>query len=145
MNIWALNKKVKFSSGEREFLTRNEACRIATCKDGIPHVVPVSYIFMNDAFYFATDYGTKKLENIKANGNLALTVDVYSSLANKAVCVQGHPRLIESGSEFKKLYDVFYSRFEWVRQDPWNSGEAPFIEVVPYNKVSWGLERHGRA
>lgn len=139
MNIRTL-KKVKFSAAEREFLAKNEACRIATCKNDIPHVVPVSYLFLNAAFYFATDYGTKKLENIKANRNLALTVDVYSSIANKAVCVQGHPRLIESGSEFKKLYDLFYSKFDWVRQNPWKSGEAPFVEVVPYSKVSWGID-----
>jgi hypothetical protein len=26
-----------------------------------------------------------------------------------------------------------------VRDDPWGEGEAPFLKVVPKNKVSWGL------
>jgi nitroimidazol reductase NimA-like FMN-containing flavoprotein (pyridoxamine 5'-phosphate oxidase superfamily) len=132
--------KIRFSAKEREFLSRNEACRIATCRNDVPHVVPVSYLFKDDAFYFATDYGTKKLENLKANRNVALTVDVYSSVGNKAVCIQGHTSLIELGSEFVKLYDLFYSKFEWVRRSPWKPGEAPFVKVVPFAKVSWGLE-----
>jgi nitroimidazol reductase NimA-like FMN-containing flavoprotein (pyridoxamine 5'-phosphate oxidase superfamily) len=133
-------KKVRFSAKEREFLSRNEACRVATCKNNIPHVVPVSYVFIDGAFYFATDYGTRKLENIEANKNLALTVDIYSSVGNKAVCIQGHTNTIESGPEFKKLYDLFHSKFEWVRESPWKPGEAPFVKVIPYAKVSWGLD-----
>lgn len=118
----------------------NEACRVATCMNNVPHVVPVSYIFENDAFYFATDYGTKKLENIKENGIVALTVDIYSSVGNRAVCIQGHTKVIESGPEYKRLYKVFQKKFEWVRNAPWNEGEAPFVEVIPYTKVSWGIE-----
>lgn len=133
-------KKVRFSAAENEFLSRNEACRVATCKDDVPHIVPVSYVFKEGNFYFATDYGTKKLENLKANPRLALTVDIYSSVGNKAVCVQGDTELIESGAHFETLYDLFHSKFEWVRKDPWNPGEAPFVKVVPYAKVSWGLD-----
>lgn len=133
-------KKVAFSGKEANFLVRNEVCRVATCKNSIPHVVPVSYVFENGRFYFATDYGTKKLENIEANGKLALIVDVFDARSNKAVCVQGRTRIIETGSEFAKLYKTFYHKFEWVRSDPWKAGEAPFVEVIPFNKVSWGLE-----
>ena len=139
MNI-SLLRKIRFSPAERDFLIRNEACRIATCRNNVPHVVPVSYVFENNSFYFASDYGTKKLENIKTNGKLAMTVDEYSSLGNKAVCIQGNAKLIESGPEFKRLYKTFNQRFEWVRREPWKEGEAPFIEVVPYTKVSWGLK-----
>lgn len=131
--------KVTFSKAERDFLVRNEACRIATCHDSIPHVVPVSYVFKDGIFYIATDYETKKYENIKENGNVALVVDVYNSVGNKAVCVQGRAEIIEKGKEFARLYKIFYQRFEWVRQDPWEEGEAPFLKVIPTGKVSWGL------
>jgi nitroimidazol reductase NimA-like FMN-containing flavoprotein (pyridoxamine 5'-phosphate oxidase superfamily) len=131
---------ITFSKAEQEFLARNEACRIATCHDNIPHVVPVSYVFEDGAFYIATDYETKKYENIKENNRIALTVDVYSSVGNKAVCVQGTVKVIEKGSEFERLYKIFQKRFEWVRRDPWDEGEAPFLKVTPTNKVSWGLK-----
>ena len=133
-------KKVRFSKKEIRFLTRNEACRLATCANDIPHVVPVSYLFNEGHFYFATDYGTKKLDNLKANGRLAIVVDVYGSAGNKAVCIQGEAEIIESGSEFSRLYDIFHRKFDWVRENPWKPGEAPFVKVIPFSKVSWGIE-----
>ena len=131
---------VRFTSGEVDFLTQNEACRLATCHDDIPHVVPVSYLFEDGVFYFAADLETRKLENIKANGRVALTVDIYSSKGNRAVCVQGKAELIERGSEFARLYKSFHKKFAWVRADPWKEGEAPFVKVVPTNKTSWGMK-----
>ena len=130
---------ITFSQAERDFLSSNEACRIATCRDGIPHVVPVSYIVEDDSFYIATDYGTKKYNNIKHNKRVALVVDVYSSVGNSAVCVKGTAEIVENGEEFARLYKIFHDRFEWVRLDPWKEGEAPFLKVTPINKVSWGL------
>lgn len=130
---------LKFTKAETEFLLRNEACRVATCHDDIPHVVPVSYVFEDGFFYFAADLETRKLENIKKNGRVAVAVDVYGP-SNRAVCVQGGAEIIGRGSEFARLYKIFHKRFAWVRQDPWKEGEAPFIRVVPTTKVSWGLE-----
>lgn len=130
---------VRFSKAEVDFLVQNEACRVATSHDDIPHVVPVSYVFEDGAFYFAADLETRKLENIKANNRVALTVDVYNSKGNRAVCVQGKADLIEGGSEFARLYKIFEKKFAWVRADPWKEGEAPFVRVTPTNKVSWGM------
>jgi uncharacterized protein len=132
--------KVTFSHAERDFLTRNEACRVATCYDGAPHIVPVSYIFEDGTFFIATDYETRKYENIRHNKRAALVVDIYSSVANRAVCVQGIAEIIEKGQEFARLYRIFHDRFEWVRHDAWKEGEAPFVKITPTNKVSWGLE-----
>jgi nitroimidazol reductase NimA-like FMN-containing flavoprotein (pyridoxamine 5'-phosphate oxidase superfamily) len=132
--------KVTFTKAEREFLDNNEACRVATCHDNIPHVVPVSYIFEDGIFIFATDYETKKYENIHKNNRVALVVDVYSSVGNKAVCVQGIAELVEKGKEFARIYKIFDERFEWVRSNPWKEGEAPFIRLTPTNKASCGLK-----
>jgi uncharacterized protein len=129
--------KVSFSKSETDFLTKTEACRLATCHDGIPHVVPVSHIFENASFFIATDYKTRKYENVKRIKTAALVVDLYSSVGNSAVCVQGTAETIESGDEFSRLYKKFHDRFEWVRLAPWKEGEAPpFVKVTPTNKVS---------
>jgi nitroimidazol reductase NimA-like FMN-containing flavoprotein (pyridoxamine 5'-phosphate oxidase superfamily) len=106
----------------------------------VPHVVPVSYIFEDDTFYIATDYETKKYENIKNNNRIALAVDVYSPVNNKAICVQGTAEIIEKGEEFARIYKIFNDRFEWVRRDAWEEGEAPFVKITPTNKISWGLQ-----
>lgn len=133
-------KKIKFTVKEMEFLSNNEGCRIATVSpDNTPHITPVSYIFQNDMLYFATDYDTKKYKNLKQNPNIALVVDIYS-LKNSAIIIQGKVDFIEQGIKFQKLYEIFDRKFEWVRADPWKEMEAPFVQVEPYKKVSWGLD-----
>ena len=135
------NNKVKFTKNEEQFLLENEACRVATSHDDIPHITPVTYIYENGFFFMATDYNTRKYKNLKLNKNIALAVDIYnSSVENKAVIIQGTVDIIERGEEFKKLYQKFDKKFEWVRNDPWKEDEAPFIKVTPFSKISWGLD-----
>lgn len=128
---------LNFSDKELEFINRNEVCRLATCYNSKPHVVPVCYIFLNGYFYIATDYDTRKFKNIARNRNVCLVIDVYKP--NRAVMVEGIAEVIEQGEEFKQVYPIFYERFVWVRKDPWKEGEAPFIKVKPLHKVSWGI------
>jgi nitroimidazol reductase NimA-like FMN-containing flavoprotein (pyridoxamine 5'-phosphate oxidase superfamily) len=133
------SKQVEFTRKEVSFLLENAVCRVATSHNDIPHIVPVNYIYENNYLYFATDYATRKYHNLQKNKRIAVTIDVYnSSVDNRAVVIQGLSELIERGEEFKRLYKIF-EKFEWVRNNPWGEGEAPFIKVQPSNKVSWGL------
>lgn len=128
---------IKFTPKEIKFLKKNEGCRIATSLNDVPHIVPVSYYFENGYFYFATDYDTKKYANLKKNKNIAISVDIYSPGRHKAVIVQGTASFIERGIQFKRLYDIFYKRFAWVRATPWGENEAPFVKITPKKKFSW--------
>ncbi len=128
---------IKFTSKETKFLKENEGCRIATSLNDVPHIVPVSYYFENGYFYFATDYDTKKYANLKRNKNIAISVDIYSPGKHRAVVVQGTASFIEKGTEFKRLYDIFYKKFAWVRATPWEENEAPFVKITPKKKSSW--------
>ena len=47
------------------------------------------------------------------------------------------------GQNLKKIYDIFYKKFKWVRKDPWVENEAPFLKIIPSNKVTWGLKENG--
>ena len=132
---------IKLKRIEELFLKENEICRVATSYDDIPHVTTVNYCYVSHFIYFATDYDTRKYRNLEKNRNAAIIVDYYkSSIANKAVLIQGTAEFIESGKEFRKLYRIFKRRFDWVRNDTWNEGEAPFIKIIPRSKVSWGLK-----
>jgi uncharacterized protein len=125
---------------ERKFLLENEVCRLSTSHDDIPHVAPVAYLFENGTITFVTDYGTRKFRNLEVNKNVSVVVDVYNpSGENKGVFLQGKAVIIERGEEFKRLYLLFNRRFEWVRKKPWKEGEAPFVRLNAFNKVSWGL------
>lgn len=132
-------KAVSFSRNEIQFLRSNEICRVATCKNNLPHVTPVSYIFNDGKFYFATDYNTVKYANLKKNNRISLVIDTVQNNKNIAIVTMGIAKFIHSGKKFENLYDLFYDRFEWVREDPWKQGEAPFVMVIPKSKVSWGI------
>ena len=130
----------EFSSKELEFLKNNEAARIATSQKDIPHVKPVSFVFYKDNIWIATDYNTRTFKNIKSNPNTSIVVDIYKSGNHKAVCAQGRTEIVENGSEFKEIYDIFYEKFDWVKREPWKENEAPFLKFVLKSKVSWGLD-----
>jgi len=129
-----------FNKKEQKFLLENEVCRVSTSHNEVPHVTPVAYIYEKNFLFFATDYETRKYKNLKVNNRIAASIDIYSSsIENKAVLVQGTADIIEKGREFRNLYQKFYKKFEWVRKDPWKEGEAPFIKIKTFNKISWGL------
>ncbi len=132
--------ELRYTKNEEKFLLENEACRMATSHNDIPHISPVTYIYKDGFFFIATDYNTRKYKNIKTNKKIALSVDIYdSSVENKAIIIQGDVDIIERGQEFKDLYQIFNARFEWVRRDPWKEGEAAFLKIKPFKKVTWGI------
>lgn len=131
---------IKFNQKEIDFLESLEEARIATSHNDIPHVKPVSFVFHNNMILVATDYNTRTYSNIKLNPNTGIVIDIYKSGNHKAICIQGKSEIVENGTEFKKLYDIFYKKFEWVRKEPWKENEAPFLKIVPKTKVSWGLK-----
>ena len=131
---------IEFNDKEIEFLNSIEEGRIATSHDDIPHVKPVSFVCNNGIILVATDYETRTFTNIKTNPNTSVVVDIYKSGNHKAVCIQGKTEIIENGKEFQEFYDIFYKKFEWVRKDPWKENEAPFLKIIPKNKVSWGIK-----
>jgi len=131
---------VSFSQKEVEFLNGIEECRIATSHANIPHVKPVSYLYEEGIIWIATDYDTRMYKNLQKNPKVALTIDVYKEGGHKAVCIQGSALILESGTEFSTIYEKFYEKFSWVRNDPWGENEAPIIQIVPYHKSSWGIK-----
>ena len=131
---------IEFNDKEIEFLNSIEEGRIATSHDDIPHVKPVSFVCNNGIILVATDYETRTFTNIKTNPNTSVVVDIYKSGNHKAVCIQGKTEIIENGKEFQEFYDIFYKKFEWVRKDPWKENEAPFLKIIPKNKVSRGIK-----
>ena len=134
------SQRINLKRSEESFLTQNEVCRVATSHKDIPHVTTVNYCYIDKFIYFATDYDTRKYRNLEQNRNIGIIIDNYSSsVNNQAVIIQGMVEFIERGNEFIKLYKIFDDRFDWVRNDPWKEGEAPFVKVIPRSKASWGL------
>lgn len=125
-----------FTSEQQAFLREHELCRLATVsKEGRPHVVPVIYALDGEDVVVATDYGTKKLSNLKENRRVALVVDEYHP--NRAIMVEGECEVFERGEEYMRLLRVLLGRFETYRKNPWGEGEAPILKVKPTKAVMW--------
>ena len=129
---------MKFNIEEERFLKDNEVGRLATIdRDGLPHVVPVCYIYGSGSLWIATDYETGKYRNLLSNNKVALVVDAgYDS--NRGILIQGRARIYKRGQEFRNIYAVFYKKFNWVRAAPWKEGEVPLIKIEPIHKACWG-------
>ena len=113
-------------------------CRFATAsRNGEPHVVPVSYVWDDNSAYIVTDYGTRKLKNLRENPQAAILVDAHGT--RNLLLISGPVEIIERGEEYRRLYKMFYSRLDWVKRDPWKEGEAPFVRISPAFKAGWGL------
>jgi nitroimidazol reductase NimA-like FMN-containing flavoprotein (pyridoxamine 5'-phosphate oxidase superfamily) len=130
---------VLLSPSETRFLASNECCRLSTCDRNRPHVVPVSYLFYQNCIYISTDYKTKKFTNIKKNPHICLVVDHYLPGNNKGLVLNGKATVVENGKKYYDIYKLFYKSFKWVRDDPWEQGEAPFLQIQFTSKSSWGL------
>ena len=130
---------IKFTQKEIEFLDSLEEARLATCHDDIPHVKPVSFIYHQNTILIATDYKTRSFQNIRKNPLASVVIDLYRSGGHKAILLQGKVTVIDTGEEFNSIYKLFYKKFKWVRDDPWQQKEAPFLKIIPNNKTSWGI------
>ncbi len=137
-NLKETTHLTKFSGAEIRFLEQNELCRFATAsKKGEPHVVPVSYVWHDGSPYIVTDYGTRKLKNLRENPHAAILVDTAGT--QKLLLISGPVSIIEKGEEYRKLYKIFHEKLDWVKRDPWKEGEAPFVKINTSFKAGWGL------
>ena len=59
-----------------KFLKSQKILRLATIDNrGIPHIVPVWYLYKNGIFYVGTNTSTKKVKNVKKNPKVSFCVD----------------------------------------------------------------------
>ncbi|HEX5458180.1 MAG TPA: pyridoxamine 5'-phosphate oxidase family protein [Candidatus Nitrosotalea sp.] len=60
-----------------KFLRSQKILRLATVDStGVPHIVPVWYMYWNDKFYVGTNTRTRKARNIRKNPKVSFCVDV---------------------------------------------------------------------
>jgi nitroimidazol reductase NimA-like FMN-containing flavoprotein (pyridoxamine 5'-phosphate oxidase superfamily) len=125
---------------ERGFLNSKDLCRLATAsRDATPFVSPVTYILSedDDHIIIATDYGTKKLKNLKENPKVSLVVDDYQP--NRGVIIHGDCTVLEKGPDYLRLLKLLFAGVKYYRENPWKEGEAPILDIAPRRIISWGL------
>lgn len=131
---------MRFTKKEIAFIQAQKVCRVSTISPkGWPQTTPVLHVFDGKAIYFATDFDTKKYENLKANNRISFVVDTYDRQPH-GITVQGTAEILERGDEFSYAYDLLVKAHEYYRANPFKECEAPIIKIVPARKSSWGIE-----
>ena len=133
-----LNKKVS------RLIARERVCRVATTgADGNPHVVPVCHVLVGDKIYFASGDDARKVENLRENPRVALTIDLYSDEWSRlaGVMIQGTTALIERGPRFKQVRARLYEKYPQYPDDAAiSTSDSVIVEVTPTHVFSWGLD-----
>lgn len=119
-------------------------CRVATMgHDGTPHLVPVCHVVADGKIYFASGNDGRKVQDLKANPRVAVTVDLYSDAwANlKGVMVQGTTTLIDKGPRFRKIRALLYRKYpQYPDEAALDESDSVVVEVTPIHVFSWGIE-----
>jgi nitroimidazol reductase NimA-like FMN-containing flavoprotein (pyridoxamine 5'-phosphate oxidase superfamily) len=98
------------------FLRENKLLSIATADaSGMPHVVPVGYVYKGNTFFLVTDRNSKKVKNMEVNNRVA--VAVYNEMGgdHRVFVGWGTAEIIEEKGymeDIKERYLEKYPSFE---------------------------------
>jgi nitroimidazol reductase NimA-like FMN-containing flavoprotein (pyridoxamine 5'-phosphate oxidase superfamily) len=124
-------------------LARERVCRVATtASSGMPHVVPVVHVLVDGKICFASERGATKVQHLRTNPHVAVTVDVYAEdwSGLRGVMVQGVAALIDRGPRFRKLRRLLYEKYpQYPAEAAVEEGDV-IVEITPRHAFAWGLD-----
>ena len=114
-------QEIKDKSIINEILNKAQICRIALCTNSSPYVIPINFIFKDDAIYFHSANEGKKIDIIKNNNNVCFQVETDVELIKsdkpckcgmKYLCVIGFGKafFVEKNEEKKKVLDAIMGK-----------------------------------
>ena len=119
-------------------------CRVATVDARRrPHTVPVCLVLADGKLYFASGKKARKVRNLRAVANVAVTVDLYADdwTQLKGVMLQGTTTIIEKGPRFRKIRKLLYAKYpQYPDMSAIEERDSVVVEVTPTNVFSWGLD-----
>lgn len=130
-----------------EFLARPILGRLATAsREGQPHVVPVWFLWEEDAVWISSYRSTRKVIDLERNPKCAIVVDVEEAIGGlSAVTLEGRAELVNTPvDKVKKRIEHIYIKYLGedgvLEKDPqeWlNSPENVLIKLTPTRIKTW--------
>ena len=126
-----------------KFLKSQKILRLVTIDaKGVPHIVPVWYLYKGKKFFIGTNTRTKKAKNLRKKKQVAFCVDVGVNAPNIiGVMGQGKAKLILKDSEVKKIAKTILLRYFKTLQNK-SAKELLdetdcIIEITPKKYANW--------
>jgi PPOX class probable F420-dependent enzyme len=135
---------VRLTKKVAKLLAYERVCRVATAgASGRPHLVPVVHVVAGDKIYFGSGDDGRKVQNLRDNPQVTVTVDLYSDDWSqlRGVMVQGTARLIERGARFQQARRRLYAKYpQYAREAALAPSDSVIVEVTPTHVFTWGLD-----
>ncbi|HVO28257.1 MAG TPA: TIGR03668 family PPOX class F420-dependent oxidoreductase [Candidatus Margulisiibacteriota bacterium] len=135
------------SDEERSFSEDHRVAHLATADaSGAPHVIPICYAVVGNAFYFIVDEkpkrtrtGLKRLRNIAANPRVALVIDDYDEDWRRLayLLVRGRAAVVADQAEYTAVLGALRERYPQYRAMPLASATHPMVRIVPEHRHLW--------
>jgi nitroimidazol reductase NimA-like FMN-containing flavoprotein (pyridoxamine 5'-phosphate oxidase superfamily) len=127
-----------------DFLQLQRVAQVATADPrGIPHVVPVCLVVEEGRLYFASGKIGRKLENLRANPQVAVCADDYSEAWDglRGVVVSGTARVHARNPTFRRIRRRLYLKYPQYRTEATlGDGDSVVVEITPRRVYAWGFD-----
>jgi len=129
------------------FLSKGRIVRVSSIEsDGKPHIIPIWYVYESGKFYLSTGPRSRKVQNIRANSEVAYCVDVGEAFYDlKAVVGKGTAKILTD----KKFNDEIGKKILMKYLGDLNNPAAKqlanmehiVIEITPTTRTSWDYSK----
>ena len=127
-----------------EFLELLRVAHVATADPrGVPHVVPVCLVVDRGRLYFASGKTGRKIANLRANPEIAVSADEYSEAWKRlrGVVVQGTARVHARNATFRRIRRRLYQKYpQYPGEATLGDRDSVVIEVTPRRAYAWGFD-----
>ena len=117
-------------------------------QDGMPHIVPVCYVFSSGLIYTPIDKKPKsasvntlmRIKNIRSNKSVSFLIDKYYEDWQRLyfLKISGVAAVIASGEDYEKALMRLCDKYSQYRRMNLPSLGLPVIKITPTKIVSWG-------
>ncbi len=129
----------------RERFAASPVARLATADaHGVPHAVPVTFVVLGDALYFAVDHKPKstwnlrRLRNIRESPSVTVLVDHYADDWSTLwwARADGLGEVLEDGQEQHRAVELLCGKYDQYRNSP---PEGPVVAIRVEQWSGWAF------
>lgn len=117
---------------------------------GVPHIVPVCFVYDGTAVYSAIDhkpkrtggYGMKRLQNILQHPQVAFLVDHYEEDWQQLyyVLLRGTATILEDGTERQQALALLEAKYPQYQERQLARGSGLVIKILPTSIRQWSWQ-----